>query len=97
MNSSLTKSTSGRSKGADEGHGFATPGPLASPSRKAGAKRLACYSLRGQNAGHLRGDDSAIERSYAVNKRKKVAIHKHRVKAKKMEEKRRTGAVARRG
>jgi hypothetical protein len=32
-----------------------------------------------------------------VNKRKRVAWRKHRVKAKKDEEKRRTGAVARRG
>jgi len=32
-----------------------------------------------------------------MNKRKRVAIHKHRVKAKKDEEKRRTGVVARRG
>jgi hypothetical protein len=31
-----------------------------------------------------------------MNKRKKVAWHKHLVKAKKDEEKRRTGAVARR-
>jgi hypothetical protein len=32
-----------------------------------------------------------------VNKRKRVAWRKHRVKAKKDDEKRRTGAVARRG
>jgi hypothetical protein len=32
-----------------------------------------------------------------VNKRKRVAWRKHRVKAKKTEEKRRTGAIARRG
>jgi hypothetical protein len=32
-----------------------------------------------------------------MNKRKKVAWAKHRVKAKKTEEKERTGAVARRG
>jgi hypothetical protein len=31
-----------------------------------------------------------------MNKRKKVAWRKHRVKAKKLEEKRRTGALARR-
>ena len=31
-----------------------------------------------------------------VNKRKKVAIHKHRVKRKKMEEKRRLSGLARR-
>jgi hypothetical protein len=32
-----------------------------------------------------------------MNKRKKVAWRKHRVKAKKNEEKARTGAIARRG
>jgi hypothetical protein len=32
-----------------------------------------------------------------MNKRKKVAWHKHLVKAKKTEEKQRTGALARRG
>jgi hypothetical protein len=32
-----------------------------------------------------------------MNKRKKVAWRKHRVKAKKAEEKRQTGTVARRG
>jgi hypothetical protein len=32
-----------------------------------------------------------------MNKRKKVAWRKHRIKAKKMEEQARTGAVARRG
>jgi hypothetical protein len=32
-----------------------------------------------------------------MNKRKKVAWRKHRVKARKNEEKRRTGAIARRG
>lgn len=32
-----------------------------------------------------------------MNKRKKVAIRKHRIKARKLDEKRRTGAVARRG
>jgi hypothetical protein len=32
-----------------------------------------------------------------MNKRKKVALHKHRVKAKKAEEKQRTGIIARRG
>ena len=31
-----------------------------------------------------------------MNKRKKVAIHKHRAKAKKLEEKRKLGAIARR-
>jgi hypothetical protein len=32
-----------------------------------------------------------------MNKRKKVAWHKHLVKAKKAEEKQRTGVIARRG
>jgi hypothetical protein len=32
-----------------------------------------------------------------MNKRKKVAWRKHRLKAKKTEEKQRTGAIARRG
>jgi hypothetical protein len=32
-----------------------------------------------------------------MNKRKRVAWRKHRIKAKKAEEKRRTGVVARRG
>jgi hypothetical protein len=31
-----------------------------------------------------------------MNKRKRVALRKHRIKAKKMEEKQRTGAIARR-
>jgi hypothetical protein len=33
----------------------------------------------------------------AMNKRKRVAWRKHRIKAKKAEEKRRTGAIVRRG
>jgi hypothetical protein len=37
-----------------------------------------------------------IPKEYQVNKRKKVAIHKHRAKAKKLEEKRKLGAIARR-
>jgi hypothetical protein len=37
-----------------------------------------------------------IPKEYQVNKRKKVAIQKHRAKAKKLEEKRKLGALARR-
>jgi hypothetical protein len=51
----------------------------------------------------LRPDDgllswpiSPIPKEHSMNKRKKVAIQKHRAKAKKLEEKRKLGALARR-
>jgi hypothetical protein len=44
------------------------------------------------------GRPSHLDQSgeHLLNKRKKVAIHKHRVKRKKMEEKRRMSTIARR-
>ena len=64
--------------------------------------RSAVGQLRGPDARRLPLAFPVLARSRLiakedqVNKRKKVAIHKHRAKAKKLEDKRKLGAIARR-